>query len=425
MSATSSSSSTSSTSSRATPKPKLDLFHDSPCLVAKKCRTSTPSLRPPKPPTKSTNSIRRYRQYSLQQHEQHHPLAHNCSLQQFAYKKPLFSSRRLNNSHSHYYFDDFHNQHDDINEPQQSSTPTSTCIGRPRAPFDHHDGSFSFGLRNNSILEQEQQDESNCRLNMEFEIICKIGRGNFGDVYKVKSKLEKDQHYAIKRTLMPFSSEADRRRKLQEVKNHEMLPPHENCVKYYDSWEEDGYLYIQTELCKSNLNEIIEIDDENKLPENTVWKYLIDLLLAVKHLHDHDLLHLDIKPDNIFISFDNKAKLGDFGLMCNKLDSIEEGDSKYLASEAMKGKITKAADIFSLGITMFEAATGMDLPQRGETYHKLRHNQIDDLYFNGISDDLVKIIKSMMEADFSRRPMVDQLLQLDVVRARRSNTLLL
>lgn len=99
-----------------------------------------------------------------------------------------------------------------------------------------------------------------------------------------------------------------------------MLPPHLNCVRYYDSWKEDGYLYIQTELCKTSLNAILENSEEQKLPERLIWNYLLDLLMAVKHLHDHDLIHMDIKPDNIFISFDGVAKLGDLGLMCSCLD---------------------------------------------------------------------------------------------------------
>lgn len=350
-----------------TPKPRFDLFNESPCLISKKCRTSTPSLRPPKPPAKSAKRLRR--QQDLQQ-----------------------------------------NQSLDLSLTTQST----------------------------SIMYQQ------------FEIISKIGSGYFADVYKAKSYKD-GQYYAIKKTSIPFTSNSDRLRKLQEVINHQSLPSHPNCVKYYDSWEEDGFLYIQTELCKTSLNGVLESSEEHKLPEHIVWSYLLDLLLAVKHLHDHDLIHMDIKPDNIFISFDGVAKLGDFGLMCNcldlnsstmssfssafpsndhddsgiinrsdeSIDSIDEGDSKYLASETMQGKFTRAADIFSLGITTFEVASGLNLPQRGEIYHKLRHNEIEDLYFNGLSADLIKVIKMMMEEDYVKRPNVDDLLRLDAVRARR------
>lgn len=365
----------------AYPKPKLDLFNDSSSLISKKKRTSTPSLKPPKPPTKS--SLKRRQRGSLEQ-----------------------GQYRLS-------------QDDDMIIES----------------IDPHEGSFSYNLQNDSI-ENSKNDDNNGRMYEKFEITSKIGSGYFADVYKAKS-LEDGQYYAIKRTSIPYTSNSDRLRKLQEVKNHQSIPPHPNCLRYFDSWEEDGYVYIQTELCKTSLNEVLESSEEHKLPEHIVWGYLLDLLSAVKHLHDHDLIHLDIKPDNIFISFDGVAKLGDFGLVCHcsdfdssfnnhndsgcinrsddSIDSIDEGDSKYLASETMQGKFTKAADIFSLGITMFEVASGLDLPQGGETYHKLRQNEIDDLYLCGLSPDLVKVIKMMMEKDYTKRPSVGYLLNLVTV----------
>lgn len=358
----------------APPRPKLDLFNDSPCLLSKKSRTSTPSLRPPKPPTKSSNHRRRQG-------------------------------------------GGFSNLDDSFNGQLDFSF---TGLG-PGAP----------SIATSNIYGGESTTNVD-RMYREFEVIKKIGSGYFADVFKVRS-CKDNQYYAIKKTSLPFTSNSDRLRKLQEVKNHQSLPPHPNCVKYIDSWEEDGYLFIQTELCKTNLNEILEISEEHKLPEQIVWNYLKDLLSAVKHLHDHNLLHLDIKPDNIFIAFDGVAKLGDFGLMCScldlnsstisfhddsgimhcsdeSIDSIDEGDSKYLASETMQGKFTKAADIFSLGITIFEVASGLDLPQRGEIYHKLRHNEIEDLYLNGLSAELAQIIKMMMEEDYTKRPTVDELI---------------
>jgi len=405
----------------AVPKPRLEIFKEGTKLF-KKCRSSTPILRPPKPPTKN---IRRHRT-------------------------------------SNHFHNDITGNYNDKKDMQN----------------DSHEASFS--AYNYS------------RLFSQFEIRSKIGSGDFGEVFEAKS-LTDGKLYAIKRT--SITSNSDRLRKLQEVRNHQTLPPHPNCVNYYDSWEEDGYLYIQVELCKASLNQILDDCDDNKLPERLIWEYLLDLLLAVKHLHDHDLIHMDIKPDNIFISFDGVAKLGDFGLMCsapdlnssrvstNKhntsfslfsnttsdslffdeddeimiedddeddggmvsnpmnlsttsninannttntsfgdedtIDSIDEGDSKYLASETMQGKFTKAADIFSLGITIFEIASGLELPKYGKVYHKLRHNQIEDLYFNGLSAELADIIKLMMEADYSKRPTIDELLQSEIIRSRR------
>jgi membrane-associated tyrosine/threonine-specific cdc2-inhibitory kinase len=89
-----------------------------------------------------------------------------------------------------------------------------------------------------------------------------------------------------------------------------------------------------------------------------VWAYLVDLLLALEHLHDNDLIHMDVKPENIFIGRDGICKLGDFGLVidlakdpANALNALGTigGDSKYMAGEILQGTYTKACDVFSLG----------------------------------------------------------------------------
>uniref|UniRef100_A0A915DBR9 non-specific serine/threonine protein kinase n=1 Tax=Ditylenchus dipsaci TaxID=166011 RepID=A0A915DBR9_9BILA len=178
----------------------------------------------------------------------------------------------------------------------------------------------------------------------------------------------------LAKDLLARLNSADRRTKLQEVQRHELLPPHPNLVKFIKAWEEKGRLYIQTELCQRSLDDIARTQHE--IEEMVIWQYLIDLLLAVQHLHSHDLLHVDIKPANIFVTNDGVCKLGDFGLVfdLNKDDPSDavEGDSKYLAKEVLNDKPTKAADIFSLGMTILELATDLDLPNNGVFWHELR-----------------------------------------------------
>ena len=69
-------------------------------------------------------------------------------------------------------------------------------------------------------------------------------------------------------------------------------------------------MYQQFELCEGNLMELSEAQHE--IPESSIWSYLVDLLLAVEHLHDHGLIHMDIKPENIFLGREGICKLGDF-----------------------------------------------------------------------------------------------------------------
>lgn len=72
---------------------------------------------------------------------------------------------------------------------------------------------------------------------------------NFLQVFKAFSKDDK-RYYAVKITVEPFHSPADRELKLREVQKHELLPKHPNLISYVRAWEEYGFLYIQTELCQ-------------------------------------------------------------------------------------------------------------------------------------------------------------------------------
>ncbi|XP_067938018.1 membrane-associated tyrosine- and threonine-specific cdc2-inhibitory kinase-like isoform X2 [Watersipora subatra] len=252
-----------------------------------------------------------------------------------------------------------------------------------------------------------------------FNIEKKIGSGSFGDVYQVRSK-EDGRQYAVKRSRERFKGDLDRKRKLEEVSKHELLPEHPHCVKFYRAWEERQHLYIQTELCDSNLGSLAE--RQHEIPEKVIWNYLIDLLMAVKHLHDHELIHMDIKPDNIFIAKDGTCQLGDFGLILDlsknkEISEAQEGDPKYLAPELLQGKFTKAADIFSLGITILELASDLDLPRGDEGWHQLRMGKLpENIVKDRMSKELEYLISLMMEPDHTIRPTADALLNVPVLK---------
>ncbi|CAF0779784.1 unnamed protein product [Brachionus calyciflorus] len=253
-----------------------------------------------------------------------------------------------------------------------------------------------------------------------FIIEGNLGCGSFGKVYKVKSK-EDGKYYAVKKSREKFKGSSDRVRKLEEVAKHEELPPHPNFVKFYRAWEERQRLYIQTELCQMSLSAFAE--KQHDIPEETIWQFLVDLLQALKHLHDKKFVHMDIKPENIFISFENNCKLGDFGLVIdlekNDLREVQEGDPKYLAPEVLHSNynITCAADVFSLGMTILELATDLDLPRGGEPWHQLRNGQIPSHLVSTLSNDLVEIIIKMIEPDHLKRAKVDELLEMPKIRS--------
>lgn len=113
------------------------------------------------------------------------------------------------------------------------------------------------------------------------------------------------------------------------------------------------------ELCEGGtLQDFMTKRDRDPLPENYLWSILRDVASGLEVLHEHGSVHLDIKPDNIFITEDGNLKIGDFGMAGKVVTSTKtssrigdlEGDAKYIAKELLSSAARlPSADIFCLG----------------------------------------------------------------------------
>ena len=178
----------------------------------------------------------------------------------------------------------------------------------------------------------------------------------------------------------------------------EECPPH--ILRYYNAWCEDGYLYIQTELCDNTLYDVsFNILKRNKiLPpmgsegEQELIKMMRNILSGLKYLHQRSLVHLDLKPSNLFVRR-GVYKIGDLGHITQQKKhrrgsssslntTPSEGDCCYMAKELLNFDPRnpldlRKCDIFSLGASMYEIIRGVRLPERGEEWHSLRAGQLD------------------------------------------------
>ncbi|CAG8732226.1 28211_t:CDS:2 [Racocetra persica] len=243
-----------------------------------------------------------------------------------------------------------------------------------------------------------------------FYTIAVIGSGEFSVAYKVEDR-KSGVYYAIKKSKNPFVSLNSRFRSLNEVEIMWQLGSHPNCVKLVAAWEQHGHLYLQTELCDNGT--LLDFINNNILSESQIWKIFMDIALGLKHIHGHDIMHLDLKPDNIFMASDGTFKIGDFGLASTwpaspNLES--EGDRRYLAAEVLNGRYDKPADIFSLGMVLLEMVSKTPLPHFGRDWRRLRQGDLSGVVFGDISDSMISLIKSMLQRDPNMRPTIEEII---------------
>jgi membrane-associated tyrosine/threonine-specific cdc2-inhibitory kinase len=208
-----------------------------------------------------------------------------------------------------------------------------------------------------------------------FDQAREIGSGSSAKVYRVRCK-EDNRVYAVKKSTKPFKGVTDREYKLKEVLHIEQVSDCLHCVRCYRAWEEGGILFIQTEFCEEGSLHLRTFTNET-----TLWNFLADISLALKHIHDNNILHLDIKPANIFITKNGVLKIGDFGIFGMKSQSqfeMDEGDPVYLAPELLSNKAAfeKPADIFSLGVSILELCCREKLPGSGPIWQQIRQGTI-------------------------------------------------
>jgi len=205
----------------------------------------------------------------------------------------------------------------------------------------------------------------------EFEQI--IGASQNSEVWLVTSKTS-GEAFVIKKFTHSFTTDKQRTVFKREVEAAKLLPEHPNIVRYYRSWQQDQLFYIQMEhcACGSLANACARLPPGMVVAEIDIWRLAVQIASGLAHMHRHRVLHLDIKPENIYIDIEGTYKIGDLGLAC-ALDEDwdwEEGDGGYVAPELLNlfpgEKPTPAADVFSFGVSVYEISSGCKFP-RGAT----------------------------------------------------------
>lgn len=241
------------------------------------------------------------------------------------------------------------------------------------------------------ILPKKEHTDEHLTEKFGLKNIKYLGSGQFSVAFECKFENEK---FAIKRTKKPVIGKLEKKTIHREVEALRVLTSidedtekeegKQNLVLFVEAWSFNNYYYIMTEYCEGGtLYDFLEEHKNYKIDEFRVWKILIEILSGLKYIHLKNYLHLDLKPANIFITFEGNLKVGDFGL-ATKLPILErdfdlEGDRNYIAPELINDKIyTPFADVFSVGLIILEIATNIVLPGNGTPWRKLRSGDLSD-----------------------------------------------
>jgi len=219
-------------------------------------------------------------------------------------------------------------------------------------------------------------------LNNRYEILEKVGSGGMSVVYKAKD-IKLGRFVAIKVLREEFCFDENFVKKFKVEAQSAASLSHSNIVNIYDVGNEGRTHFIVMEYLEGEtLKDYIK--NNGQLPENEILKIAVCIASALDHAHNNHIIHRDIKPQNIMLTNDGKVKVADFGIARvaseNTIDMPENptGSVYYIAPEQARGGYQdNKSDIYSLGITMYEMATGV-LPFTGENAVTVALKQIHD-----------------------------------------------
>ncbi len=222
-----------------------------------------------------------------------------------------------------------------------------------------------------------------------YKIISELGHGGMSDVFEARDIIFK-RTVAIKIIKFENSNKIENLIRFQNEARFSAAFNHPNIVKIYDYGEHNNLPYIVNEYMKSQtLRDVL--DYKKNLGLNETCQIMLQLCDAFIEVHSKNIIHRDIKPQNIYYLSDGTVKLSDFGIsvLLNSPLNVNEnkkvmGTVQYLAPELVYGKkCSFQSDIYAMGITMFELLTGQ-VP--------FDASKVSDIAYMQVNDDMPSVL---------------------------------
>lgn len=262
-----------------------------------------------------------------------------------------------------------------------------------------------------------------------------LGKGSYGAAILVELRSDPSQKFVVKEIVIGHLKPAEQ----QSAKNeadvlHQMN--HSNITMYIESFVENSKLYIVMEHADGGdlSGAIQQRKSESKYwQEEEVMRIFVQICLALKHVHNANILHRDLKSQNIFLTKKGMVKLGDFGI-AKVLDASDDqartqiGTPYYLSPEICESKpYGRKSDVWSLGVVLYELLA-LEMPFQANSLPALVHrictaepnySKVETRYSQG----LVSLCKSLLMKNAEVRPSLNQVVKTDFIKGHISKLL--
>jgi len=257
---------------------------------------------------------------------------------------------------------------------------------------------------------------------IDFKDVHRFAKGSFGKVFK---GVRKGQTYALKQLNVRKMS----RREIQEALNEVRLLAsvvHRNVLRFCEVFLEGKHLYIVTEFCEGGDVMSYVTRRRGKVKERELWSIFIQTCQGVKALHEKNILHRDLKPQNILLTLTGRVKIADFGcskvMKANLLALTQCGTPYYMSPELWRNEpYGKASDIWSLGCILYHIASNrppFDGYSMKDLSNRILHARCPRLKKGRFSVDINLLIRNMLEKLPSHRPSASGIISSEAVQSR-------
>jgi serine/threonine protein kinase len=250
-----------------------------------------------------------------------------------------------------------------------------------------------------------------------YRLISSIGSGGFGRVWKAHDE-ELDVDVAVKEVWLPPSAD-DReqterlQRAQREARNAARLREHPNIVTVHDVIIEDDVPWLVMQLVGGqSLQE--RLQDRGPMSVDEVVGIATGMFNALEAAHSVGVVHRDVKPANVLLADNGDILLADFGIAVHQTDtSLTEsgmfiGSLEYMAPERLNGTDRAAGDLFSLGVTLYQAVEGASPFRRDTPTATLTAVLMEQAPLPKRAGRLTPVITRLLDKDPAKRPTIPQ-----------------